>query len=199
MNRCTMGVNSLLKTVTRRRRDCDLNPGLSAPESSTLTTTEPLTVYTSLKTVAYVHVEMPPGRRRLLRPSRQRALLRSSRAHRRPVLQLVPLTQSILVVLTLTDDQAPVALRPLSEATLVAMWRGTETPGRRLTGPPRQVRVLPPARWTSSPPRETRCSSGSSRRCMETAESHGRRQTTPSCLAGCPKRLCGVDLGAWRV
>jgi len=32
-----MGVNSLLKTVTRQRRDCNLNPGPSAPESSTLT------------------------------------------------------------------------------------------------------------------------------------------------------------------
>ena len=32
-----MDVNSLPKTVTRQRRDCDLNPGLSAPESSTLT------------------------------------------------------------------------------------------------------------------------------------------------------------------
>ena len=32
-----MGVNSLPKTVTRQRRDCDLNPGPSAPESSTLT------------------------------------------------------------------------------------------------------------------------------------------------------------------
>ena len=38
MNSGTMGVNSLPKTVTRQRRDCDLNPGLSAPESSTLTT-----------------------------------------------------------------------------------------------------------------------------------------------------------------
>ena len=34
----TMGVNSLL---TRQRRDCDLNPGLSATESSTLTTRLP--------------------------------------------------------------------------------------------------------------------------------------------------------------
>jgi len=34
----TMGVNSLPKTVTRQRRDCDLNPGPSAPESSTLAT-----------------------------------------------------------------------------------------------------------------------------------------------------------------
>jgi len=33
-----MGVNSLPKTVTRQRRDCDSNPGPSAPESSTLTT-----------------------------------------------------------------------------------------------------------------------------------------------------------------
>jgi len=33
-----MGVSSLPKTVTRQRRDCDLNPGPSAPESSTLTT-----------------------------------------------------------------------------------------------------------------------------------------------------------------
>ena len=32
-----MDVNSLPKTVTRQRRDCDLNPGPSAPESSTLT------------------------------------------------------------------------------------------------------------------------------------------------------------------
>jgi len=29
-----MGVNSLPETVTRQRRDCDLNPGPSAPESS---------------------------------------------------------------------------------------------------------------------------------------------------------------------
>ena len=33
-----MGVNSLPKTVARQRHDCDLNPGPSAPESSTLTT-----------------------------------------------------------------------------------------------------------------------------------------------------------------
>ena len=31
-----MGVNSLPKTVTRQRRDYNLNPGPSAPESSTL-------------------------------------------------------------------------------------------------------------------------------------------------------------------
>jgi len=36
-----MSVNSLPKTVTRQRRDCDLNPGPTAPESSTLTTRLP--------------------------------------------------------------------------------------------------------------------------------------------------------------
>jgi len=36
-----MGVNSLPKTVSRQRHDCDLNPGPSAPESSTLTTRLP--------------------------------------------------------------------------------------------------------------------------------------------------------------
>jgi len=41
VNRGTMGVNSLPKTVTRQRRGCDLNPGPSAPESSTLTTRPP--------------------------------------------------------------------------------------------------------------------------------------------------------------
>ena len=37
------GVNSLPKTVTRQRRGCDLNPGPTAPESSTLTTRLPAT------------------------------------------------------------------------------------------------------------------------------------------------------------
>ena len=36
-----MGVNSLPKTATRQRRGCDLNPGRTAPESSTLTTQLP--------------------------------------------------------------------------------------------------------------------------------------------------------------
>jgi len=36
-----MGVNSLPKTVTRQRRGCDLNPGPTAPEPSTLTTRIP--------------------------------------------------------------------------------------------------------------------------------------------------------------
>ena len=34
-------MNSLPKTVNRQRRGCDLNPGPSAPESSTLTTRLP--------------------------------------------------------------------------------------------------------------------------------------------------------------
>ena len=47
-----MGVNSLLKTVTRQRRGCDLNPGPSALESSTLTTrlpSHPFRPYTQKK------------------------------------------------------------------------------------------------------------------------------------------------------
>ena len=41
-----MGVNSLPKTVTQQRRDCDLNPGPTAPESSMLTTRLPNHPYT---------------------------------------------------------------------------------------------------------------------------------------------------------
>ena len=41
VNRGTMGVNSLSKTVTRHRCGCDLNPCLTAPESSKLTTRLP--------------------------------------------------------------------------------------------------------------------------------------------------------------
>ena len=40
-----MGVNSLPKTVSRQRRGCDLNPGPTAPESSTLTTQATPVVY----------------------------------------------------------------------------------------------------------------------------------------------------------
>ena len=36
-----MGVNSLPQTVTRQGRGCDLNPGPSVPEISTLTTRLP--------------------------------------------------------------------------------------------------------------------------------------------------------------
>jgi len=41
VNRGTVGANSLPKTVTRQRRGCDLNPGRSVSESSTLTTRLP--------------------------------------------------------------------------------------------------------------------------------------------------------------
>jgi len=43
-----MGMNSLPKTVTRQRRGCDLNPGPTALESSTLTTRLPLKIGESL-------------------------------------------------------------------------------------------------------------------------------------------------------
>jgi len=48
VNRGTVGVNSLPKTVTRHCRDCDLSPGPSAPESSTLTTRLPSHPFGSL-------------------------------------------------------------------------------------------------------------------------------------------------------
>ena len=51
-----MGVNSLPKTVTRQRRDCDLNPGPSAPESSTLTTRLPSYTATVTVLVTAVHL-----------------------------------------------------------------------------------------------------------------------------------------------
>jgi len=48
-----MGVNSLPKTVTGQRRGCDLNPGPSAPESSTLTTRLPSHPRCSIVTLQY--------------------------------------------------------------------------------------------------------------------------------------------------
>ena len=36
-----MGANSLPKTVTQQHRDCDLNPGPSAPKSSMHSATKP--------------------------------------------------------------------------------------------------------------------------------------------------------------
>jgi len=51
-----MGVNSLPKTVTRQHRDCDLNPGPSAPESSTLTTRLPSHSYRELS-IQDVHID----------------------------------------------------------------------------------------------------------------------------------------------
>ena len=56
-----MGVNILPKTVTRQRRGCDLNPGTSAPESSTLTTRLPShhreTVTQCISVVAFTHAD----------------------------------------------------------------------------------------------------------------------------------------------
>jgi len=48
-------VNSLPKTVNRQRRDCDLNPGPSAPESSTLTTRLPSHPLVNNANVYYIH------------------------------------------------------------------------------------------------------------------------------------------------
>jgi len=61
-------VNSLPKTVTREHRGCDLNPGPSVPESSTLTTQLPSSWYTSTpglvliltyndRTVTHLHIK----------------------------------------------------------------------------------------------------------------------------------------------
>jgi len=50
-----MGVNSLPKTVTRQRRDCELNPGPSAPESSTLTTRLPSHLHKVILTRNYYY------------------------------------------------------------------------------------------------------------------------------------------------
>ena len=49
-------MNSLPKTVTRQRRDCDFNPGPSAPESSTLTTRLPSHPVYMYPIVTRVHV-----------------------------------------------------------------------------------------------------------------------------------------------
>ena len=48
VNSGTMGVNSLPKTVTRRHRGCDLNPGSSALECSTQTTRLPSHLYRAI-------------------------------------------------------------------------------------------------------------------------------------------------------
>jgi len=46
-------MNSLPKTVTRERRDCNLNPGPYAPESSTLTTRLPTWYHGSIIDAAH--------------------------------------------------------------------------------------------------------------------------------------------------
>jgi len=70
-------VNSLPKTVTRQCRDCDLNPGPSAPESSTLTTRLP----------SHPRCESPLSRHHrssTVAADRRRAQLASSSTARRP-------------------------------------------------------------------------------------------------------------------
>ena len=79
-----MDANSLPKNVIRQRRDCDLNPGPSAPESSTLTTRLPSHLHLSDHkkiSVKRGSTDWPAGelglrmapaatrRRRMLRPS----------------------------------------------------------------------------------------------------------------------------------
>ena len=61
-------MNSLPKTVTRQRRDCDLNPGPSAPESSTLTTRLPSHPWYSGIVVSRIRCvdEVNPRRARLV-------------------------------------------------------------------------------------------------------------------------------------
>ena len=52
-----MGVNSLPKTVTRQRRDCDLNPDPSVPESSKLNTRLPSHPWMKVKVnVNFLHM-----------------------------------------------------------------------------------------------------------------------------------------------
>jgi len=50
-----MGVNSLPKTVSRQRRGCELNPGPSTPESSTLITRLPSHLHKEISTRNYYY------------------------------------------------------------------------------------------------------------------------------------------------
>jgi len=65
-----MGVNSLPKTVTRQRRDCDLNPGPSASESSTLTIrlpSHPMLKYKYIFEIKYTEAILSNNTQELLR------------------------------------------------------------------------------------------------------------------------------------
>ena len=57
-----MDVNSLPKTVTRQRRDCDLNPGPSAPQFSTLTIRLPSQPHTCAALVKHKKRRVPAQR-----------------------------------------------------------------------------------------------------------------------------------------
>ena len=80
VNRGTMGVSSLPKTVTQQRRDYDLNPGPSAPESSTLTTRLPSHPHTD----RHAHYNTPLRYRG--RSNKPWLWLRESPRPRRPLL-----------------------------------------------------------------------------------------------------------------
>ena len=86
-----MGVSGLPKTVTRQRRGCDLNPGPSAPEFSTLTTRLPShpwsvnSVRCVVKLVKWssLRVRGRPGRSALHRRSDHAAPVDAAVGHRR--------------------------------------------------------------------------------------------------------------------
>ena len=67
-----MGVNSLPKTATRLRRGCDLNPGPTAPESSTLTTRLPSHPVCVVRQITGGFVGGQSGRRVSRKPFRRR-------------------------------------------------------------------------------------------------------------------------------
>ena len=51
-----MAVNSLPKSITRQRCGCDLNPGSTAPESSTLTTRLPMALVSCKHRSHCIHI-----------------------------------------------------------------------------------------------------------------------------------------------
>ena len=83
-------MNSLPKTVTRQRRSCDLNPGPSAPESSSLTTRLPSHAVNVSKTVIISQGEDEEEEEDKRRYTSQRQLeqeqeIERARKKRRPV------------------------------------------------------------------------------------------------------------------
>jgi len=83
VNRGTMGVNGLPKTVIRQRRGCDLNPGLSAFESSTLTSRLP-SLANSVDHIEGAHPS-PQHERHLDRFSRILTIVTNGQTHRPPI------------------------------------------------------------------------------------------------------------------
>ena len=82
-----MDVNSLPKSVTRQRRDCDLNPGPTVPESSTLTTRLP-----SHPVMTYTHV----GLKQVKSQFESQSGNKRSDGRTRPIAVSCPLTRSII-------------------------------------------------------------------------------------------------------